>query len=118
MISSTKYRNKVYRIALEFFKDRNSSKKLPFLCRCLTFAVSEMEFNIDNEEEKPSILSMSKAIQEIEPIWYFFPEILKHKPQNISLTTKYNSGYWFKKNEEGQQKRLAILEQAIQETTT
>lgn len=116
MISTTKYRNKIYQIALERFKEQESRNTSPFLCRCLTWAVCQLEYNLENEAEKESIVSMNEAIQEPEPIWFFFPEIRKHKPPKIHIKTKDDNGYWFPKTIEGQQKRLAILEQAIQET--
>jgi len=40
-----------------------------------------------------------------------FPEILKHKPENIEIDRS-----WWKCDEEGKNKRIEILKQAILET--
>lgn len=51
-------------------------------------------------------LELKKSVEESQ-----FPEIVKHRPESFEIMS-----YWFRRNDEGIQKRIQIVEQAIEET--
>ena len=97
-------RNKIYRVALESMK---SDLEYPGiwcgLCTNLQFGIDK--YGLDNKYDAYFELKKGKNEENA------FPEIIKHKPDKNAII-----GHWFKKDEEGMQKRISILEQAIKET--
>jgi len=103
---SKQQRNEVYKYALSLFIDRYMKGHLNGrgMCYFIYDAIRET-LCLLSEQERDNLNPYNESIN-FNP----FPEILKHKPEQ-----PYNQ-YWFNQDEKGNQKRIKILQQAIEET--
>lgn len=99
-------RNRIYVKVLELLK-KDLGEQADYragLCRHLRGAMYEINsiyYNLVDPYEE-----LKKGVEESE-----FPEIVKHRPDSFEIMH-----YWFRKNDEGMQKRIQVIEQAIKET--
>lgn len=99
-------RNRIYVKALELLKKDLEEQEdyRAGLCYHLTYAMYETD-SIHYNRVDP-YAELKKGIEESE-----FPELVKHRPDSFEIMC-----FWFMKNDEGMQKRIQIIEQAIKET--
>jgi len=92
----------LYTIALEILK--NSEPGSVGLCHCLRDGVYKLYFlNSDHTPWDPFHYLASS-----------YPEIYRHKP-TPGVFTDRTSAYWFENDELGHNRRIQVLEQAIEE---
>ena len=99
-------RNRIYVKVLELLKKdlvEDEFYRAGLCChlRDAMYEIHSIYFNtVDPYEE------LRKGVEKSE-----FPELVKHRPASFEVMS-----YWFRKNDEGMQKRIQIIEQAIKET--
>lgn len=99
-------RNRIYVKVLELLKKdlEEQERYRAGLCCHLRGAMDEINsiyYNLVDPYEE-----LKKGVEESE-----FPELVKHRPDSFEIMY-----FWFRKNDEGMQKRIQIIEQAIKET--
>lgn len=99
-------RNRIYVRTLELLKHdlKNEDIHRTGLCCYLKDAMYDVGSVYYSTVD--TYVELGKSVEESQ-----FPEIVKHRPESFEVR-----GYWFRKNDEGIQKRIQIVEQAIEET--
>ena len=105
---STMERAEIYRYSLREFEKINKRKHLQGrgLCWFVRDAMAAV-LGLYNEHERDSISPYREGVE-----FDAFPEIKKHMPPNVTA-----GDYWFQSTEDGNNKRIEILKEAIKETT-
>lgn len=99
-------RNRIYVKVLELLKkdlEENELYRAGFCCH-LRDAMYEIHSPYYSEVDPYD--ELKKDVEKCE-----FPELVKHRPESFE-----EANYWFWKNDEGMQKRIQVIEQAIKET--
>lgn len=99
-------RNRIYVKVLELLKKDLEENELYRAGFCCHLGDAMYQTNSPYHSKVDPYAELKKEVEKSE-----FPELVKHRPDSFEIMN-----YWFRKNDEGMQKRIQIIEQAIKET--